>query len=116
MLDGTFSHVEIWQNPILALCFFAFAMSFISLWVRKTPWLWGSFLLIAYILAFNAKIVDAISLIPVLILFFCHYFLKGDISKSARFLIFGVTTLVSLALAFHFMPGFHNWELASNLN
>jgi uncharacterized protein len=115
MTDGSFSHVEIWQNPISALCFFAFAMSFISLWVRKTPWLWGSFLLIAYILAFNAKIADAISLIPVIILFLCHYLLKGDITKSARFLIFGVAIVVSLALAFHFMPGFHNWQLASNL-
>jgi uncharacterized protein len=115
MTEGSFSHLVIWQNPIAALCFFAFAMSFISFWVRKTPWLWGSFLLIAFILAFNAKIAHWISLIPILILFLCHYFLKGDLQKSARFLFFGVATLISFALAFHFMPGFNNWKLASNL-
>lgn len=115
MTESTFSHLIIWQHPIHTLCFFAFAMSIISLWVRKTSWLWGSFLLIAYILAFDAKIAHWISLIPVLILLFCHYFLKGDISKGARFLLFGVATLVSLALAFHFMPGFNNWKLASDL-
>lgn len=115
MTENAFSHSIIWQHPISALCFFAFAMSIISLWVRKTPWLWGSFLLIAYILAFDAQIAHWISLIPVFILFICHYFLKSDIQKSARFLFFGVATLVSLALAFHFMPGFNNWQLASNL-
>jgi uncharacterized protein len=116
MPESTFSHHQLLSSPISALCFFAFGMSFISLWVRKTPWLWGSFLLIAYALAFEAKIANWISLIPVLILFFCHYFLAKDISKSARFLLFGSAVLVSLALAFHFLPGFHNWHLATDLN
>jgi uncharacterized protein len=115
MLEGSFSHSLFWHNPISTMCFFAFAMTFISLWARKTAWLWGSFLLIAYILAFEAKIASWISLIPVLILFFCHYFLKNDLPKSARFLLFCIATSVSLALAFHFLPGFHNWNLASNL-
>ena len=115
MPEGSFSHALLWNNPISAMCFFAFAMSFISLWVRKTAWLFGSFLLIAYILAFNAKIATWISLIPVLILLFCHYFLKKDIQKGTRFLLFGTATLISLALAFHFLPGFKSWHIASNL-
>jgi membrane protease YdiL (CAAX protease family) len=115
MPEGSFSHLLIWKNPISALCFFAFAMSFISLWARKTAWLWGSFLLIAYILALNAKIATSISLIPVLILFFCHYFLTKEISKSTRFLLFCSAALISFALDFHFLPGFYNWELANHL-
>ncbi len=115
MHESSFSHLMIWKNPISAMCFFAFAMSFISLWVRKTAWLWGSFLLIAYILAFNAGIADWISLLPILILFFCHYYLTKEISKGARFLLFGSAILISLALAFHFLPGFHNWNIASKL-
>jgi len=115
MNEDIFSHSLFWHYPISTLCFFAFAMSFISLWIRKTAWMWGSFLLIAYILAFQAKIVTWISLIPVLILFFCHYFLKNDLSKSARFLLFCIATGVSFALSFHFLPGFCNWEIASHL-
>jgi len=115
MPESTFSYLQLWNNPISAMCFFAFGMSFISLWVRKTPWLWGSFLLIAYILAFEAKIANWISLIPVLILFFCHYFLSKDITRSARFLLFGSAVLVSLGLAFHFLPGFHNWKVIADL-
>lgn len=115
MTEGSFSHLLIWNHPISSICFFAFAMSFISLWMRKSAWLWGSFLLIAYILAFEAKIATWISLIPVLILFFCHYFLSKEISKSARFLLFGSAILISLALSFHFLPGFNNWKIAANL-
>jgi membrane protease YdiL (CAAX protease family) len=110
-----FSHLIFWQNPIQSICFFAFAMSFISLWIRKTPWLWGSFLTIAYILAFSCHIVTWLSLLPILILLFCHYNLKGDITQKARFLYFGTALLISSALCFHFLPGFHNWEIANNL-
>ncbi|MBS0604940.1 MAG: CPBP family intramembrane metalloprotease [Verrucomicrobia bacterium] len=115
MQEAAFSHLIIWKNPITSMCFFAFGMSFISLWVRKTPALWASFLLIAYILAFEANIATWISLIPVLILFFCHYYLNKEIQKSARFLLFGSAVVLSLALAFHFLPGFHNWKLAADL-
>jgi membrane protease YdiL (CAAX protease family) len=115
MVEGSFSHSLFWHNPISTLCFFAFAMSFISLWIRKNVWMWGSFLFIAYILAFKAKIATEISLIPVLILLFCHYFLKTDPSKSARFLLFCIAMGISLALSFHFLPGFHNWKIVSNL-
>ena len=115
MPEHSFSHALFWNNPALSLCFFALAMSFISFWVRKTAWLWGSFLLIAYLLALNAKIAHWISLIPILILLFCHYLLTKEIQKSARFLLFGTATLISFALLFHFMPGFNNWNVVSNL-
>ena len=115
MLEGSFSHSIFWGHPISTLTFFALAMSFLSLWVRKTTWIWGSFLLIAYVLAFEAGIVTWISLVPISILFFCHYFLKKDLSKSVRFLFICIATGTSLALAFHFLPGFHNWKIASNL-
>lgn len=116
MPQESFSHLLFWQNPTSSLCFFAFAMSFLSLWVRKTAWLWASFLLIAYFLAFQAKIATSLSLVPVLILLCCHYFLSKQINKGARYLLFGTALLISLGLAFHFFPGFHNWNIASNLH
>ncbi len=172
MTESPFSHSLFWHHSISALCFFAFAMSFISLWIRKTAWIWGSFLFIAYVFAFQAKIVTWMSLIPVLILFFCHFFLyrnnmknrnfgkagaqslnqrsgaeaaqleqvvrcrrvqnlgcpaqpkidssccfgiNKDLPKSARFLLICIAIGVSLALAFHFLPGFNHWKIASNL-
>jgi uncharacterized protein len=115
MTDNSFSYSLLWHHPIAMLCFFAFAMSFISLWIRKTAWMWGSFLLIAYILAFEAKIASGMSLIPVVILLFCHFFLNKELQKGIRFLLICVAIGVSLALAFHFLPGFNNWKVASNL-
>ena len=115
MPKEAFSHLLFWNNPIATLCFFSFAMSFIGLWMRKTPWLWGSFLFIAYILALNAGIATWISIIPILILLFCHYYLGKEITKGARFLFFSTALLISCALSFHFLPGFHNWKIAENL-
>lgn len=115
MIEGSFSHTLFWEHPTSTLCFFAVAMSILSLWVRKSAWIWGSFLLIAYILAFEAKIAGWISLIPVLVLLICQYLLKNGLSKSARFILFCIATGISLALSVHLLPGFHNWKLAEDL-
>lgn len=109
-----FSHLVFWKHPLPTLCFFALGLSFLSLWAHRAAWLWGSFLAIAFILALEAKIAAWFTLIPLSILLFCHYFLKQKIQRSTRFLLFGVATVISMALAFHFFPGFHNWKLASN--
>lgn len=111
----TFSHTIFWQHPLSTLCFFALAMSFVSLWIRKSVWIWGSFLVIAYGLAWQSNIVQWISLIPILTLLICHEILKKDVPRAARFLLFCVAIGVSLALAFHFLPGFNNWQIASQL-
>jgi len=89
------------------LCLFALAMSFASLWIRKTPWLWGSFLIIAIITAYQAHVISYLALFPIGTLFLCQYALTFNINKSVRFLLFCTATLLSLALAFHFLPGFH---------
>lgn len=111
-----FTHASLWQNPLNSLTFFALAMSFMSLWIRKTTWLWGSFLAIATILAFQAKIIMPIGLIPILLLLLCHFFLKNDIRRWGRLLLFVTVSIISLGLAFHLFPGFHNWEIATNLS
>ena len=109
-----FSHLLFWENPLSTLCFFALGMSFLSFWVKRTAWLWGTFLLIAIILAFQANIAGWISLIPIAILFFCHFLIKEETGMGARFILFGIATLTSSALYFHFLPGFNNWNVAHN--
>lgn len=116
MDETAFSHLIFWQNPISTLCFFCFGMCFISLWIRKSVLLWGSFLLLAFIFAFHAHIANWLSLIPVFILLVCHFFLNKEISKGARFLFFGIAILVSFALASKFLPGFKDWKVASSLH
>ena len=75
----------------------------------------GLFLIIAILLAFDTGIITAMALIPIGILFVCQEFLTRDIYKPLRFILFGIVVIVSLALAFHFLPGFNNWNLVSGL-
>lgn len=114
-MEPYFTHATLWANPLATLAFFAFAMSFISLWLRKTGWLWGSFLSIAIILAFQAKIVTPLALIPILLLLLCHFLMKSEIKRWGRLFVFALASVLSLGLAFHLFPGFHNWKIGSNL-
>ena len=92
---------------MLLICLFSIAMSFASLWIRKTAWLWGSFLIIAIITAFQVHVISYVALFPIVALFLCHYALTYNLNKSVRFLLFCTATLISLALLFHFLPGFY---------
>lgn len=115
MAEAPFSHLYFWQNPLSTLCFFSLAMSFLSLWVKKTAWLWGSFLAISYALALIANIATPITLIPIGLLLICHAAIKKDISYAANYLLFAVITAISIGLYFHFLPGFQNWQIVSNV-
>jgi len=92
---------------MMLICLFSIAMSFASLWIRKTAWLWGSFLIIAIITAFKAHVISYLALFPLAALFICQYALMYNVNKTVRFLLFCTATLISLALLFHFLPGFY---------
>jgi membrane protease YdiL (CAAX protease family) len=111
--SSQFTHLLFWNNKIAFLCFFSFAMSFISLWIKKTAWLWATFLGIAIILAWESHVISYMALIPISVLFFCQYCLTREIAKPIRLILFGIVVIVSLALGFHFLPGFNNWKLVS---
>ena len=110
-----FLHSVFWQNKTASLSYFSLVMSFVSLWIKKSPLLWVTFLFIAIILALDAHILSYIALLPIGILFCCHYCLTCQIQRPWRFLLFCITTITSLALCFHFLPGFHNWKLLSDM-
>lgn len=116
MLDSQFSYYLLFSSPIKFLCFFALAMSFISLWLKKTPWVFGSFLFISYVLALQTKIATPITLIPIGLLFLLQLSLKYTENQRIRFLLFCTATLISFALAFHLLPGFYNWHLIHNMH
>jgi len=102
------------DEPLRALTFFAFAMSFISLWLKKTSWLWGSFLLIATTLAIQSAIITPIALIPLGLLLLCHILINRPFQRWGRLGLFACISLLSIGLSFHQFPGFHNWHLISN--
>ncbi len=108
MLTDHFSYLTFWEHPLDTLCYFSFAMSFLSLWIKKNGWIFGSFAFISVGLALHTGILSWIGLIPLIVLAICHLSLKKN-----RFAPFCIATAISCALIFHFLPGFHNWELLS---
>lgn len=114
-MDQLFTHAILWDNPLKLLTFFAFAMSFISLWLNKTTWLWGSFLIISIILAFQTGILAPLGLIPICAVLLCHFLLKSGVKRWGRLFLFTLVSALSIGLTFHLFPGFNNWEVASGL-
>jgi membrane protease YdiL (CAAX protease family) len=91
------------------LAFFALLMTFISLWVHKSPWLWLSFLVIAYILALQSGVAKPFSLVPVGTLLLIHIMLRRNLPESSRWILLIGAALISVALLFHWIPGFSNY-------
>lgn len=115
MAISSFSHLVFFVDPIKTLAFFAIGMSLISLWIRKTAWLWASFAIISLILAYSKGVIHSLSLIPLLLVFFLSWALHLPIKGLLRLTVFGMLFLIGSALCFHFMPGFMNWKLTSKV-
>ncbi len=105
----------LWSRPLADLCFFALIMGTLSLWICRSPWIWGGFLLIALVLASLAALIQPIALLPIAALFLIHRILILHIQGWKRIGIFLIACAISLGLSSHLLPGFHNWQLASNL-
>jgi uncharacterized protein len=112
MLIASFSHLVFLKNPIQSLAFFSLMMSLASLWIRKTAWLWGTFLLISLLCALETNILSPIAFLPLSLLALLFWALTYDMTGLSRFLLAGMAILVSGGLFFHFLPGFQNWNLA----
>ncbi len=96
-----------------ALTYLAFGMAFISLWIHKSAWLWGSFLVIALSLALNTKTIEPFALVPILTLFLLQFWFKRGVAGLQRWVAFGIAVGVSTALIFHVVPGFCNWKVTN---
>lgn len=103
-----------WLLPHASLAYFALTMTIISLWVKRSTWIWGSFLVFAFVLGYFAKLIEPIALAPIGGLLILHGILKGNIRGLARFLLVLIAAAISLGLWFHLFPGFHNWRVLTN--
>lgn len=104
-----------WNLIHTTLAFFALAMTIVSLWVKRSPWIWGPFLVLAFALAYIEKIITPIALAPIGALLGLHTLLKGDIRGLARFVLVVITFVISLGLLIHYFPGFNNISILQNV-
>jgi len=96
------------------LAYFSLMMTFLSLWIHRTAWLWGAFLAISYILAFNTGIVQPFSLVPIGTLFILFWFLKKPVAGITRAGLVLLAIALAAGLNFHIMPGFCNFNVSGN--
>lgn len=94
------------------LAFFSLAMCFLSLWICRSPWLWGSFLAISLILAVQTEVAKPFSLIPIATLGVSHFLMSRSVKGAQRWLLFSIAIFISVSLIFHWAPGFCNWHVS----
>lgn len=97
------------------LAFSALMMTIISFWVKRTFWLWGAFLALALLLAYQAEMITSAAFLPIATLAFLYWLLHRKISGKTKAILILVAVAISVGLTFHFFPGFHNWKVASQL-
>jgi CAAX protease family protein len=98
------------------LAFYSLMMAFLSLWIHRSAWLWGGFLVISYILALNTAVAQPFSLIPIGLMFALFLVLrKEEMAPSTRFWLVLIAILIGTGLNFHWIPGFNNWHVSGNL-
>jgi len=95
------------------LPFFCLMMTFASLWIHRSTWLWGSFLSLTFILAITTGIAQLFSLVILALFFGIFWILKTPIEGPKRHFL----TLLAIGLAalvqFHLSPGFCNWNVSA---
>lgn len=94
------------------LAFFSLMMTFVSLWIHRSAWLWGGFLIISYILAINTSVAQPFSLVPVGTLFVIFWLIKHHVSGGAKFALAVIAIAIAACLNFHWIPYFCNWHVS----
>jgi len=97
------------------LAAFALSLTIISAWIKRSPWIWGGFLILAFSLGALAHIFTPIALIPIGALLILHAVLKSEFGGWTRFALVCATVLISLGLLLHKWPGFHNWLIIDKM-
>ena len=82
------------------------SISLLSLWVKKTPWVWGFLSVLSLIFAQKSGQLGTKAFIPLIILAILFYVLQWNIRGLARFVFFGTALFLSGALFSCLVPGF----------
>jgi len=94
------------------LPFFCLMMTFASLWIHRSAWLWGSFLALTFILAISTGVAQIFSLLIPALFFGIFWILKNPIEGARRHFLTVLAITIAALLQFHLVPGFHNWNVS----
>ncbi len=103
------------HHPLSSLAFGALILAFISLWIHKSPWLWGSFIAIASIFGIMGKLIDFKIFVALALLCTAHLSLTTKLKGTSRLITILIAFFISISLMGHFFPGFHNWLIADKV-
>ncbi len=87
-----------------ALIFLTIAL--LSLWVKKTPWIWGFLSALSLIFAQKSGQLTPKAFIPLAIVVILFYVLQWNVKGLTRFVFVGTALLLSGALFSCLVPGF----------
>lgn len=109
------SYLTFIHHPLSSLAFAALILAFISLWIHRSPWLWGSFIAISSIFGIMGKLIDFKIFVALGLLCAAHYVLTAKLRGIPRLITILIAFFISIALMGHFFPGFHNWLIANKV-
>jgi membrane protease YdiL (CAAX protease family) len=103
------------HHPLVTASFTFMILAILSMWILRHLYIWGPLLAISYVLASFAGMVSHVALIPITILFVCHYGISFNLSGWLRFSLVMVAAVVSFGLNWHLVVGFKNPLIINNL-
>lgn len=103
------------HHPLSSLAFIALILAFISLWIHKSPWLWGSFIAVSSVFGIMGKLIDFKIFVALALLCAAHLALTAQLKGIARLVTILIAFFISISLMGHFFPGFHNWLIANKI-
>lgn len=95
-----------YHYPLQVLSFFSLLMALISIWIKKSIWIWGSFGAISLFIAGSCQLMTPIAFLPLFFLILLVWGLQFDVQGFARFLLVSTAFLTGGALFFSLLPGF----------
>lgn len=105
----------LFEQPALLLVYLFLAASLISLWIKRKIWVWGGLLLLATFLALSIARIQWPGLLFIFFYGIFTYFTFHAKNRVINYLNGIVVFILSLLLCFHKIPGFLNWQIASNI-
>ena len=103
------------HHPLSSLAFLSLILAFISLWIHRSSWLWGSFIAISFIFGIMGKLIDFKVFAALALLCGAHYILTAKLHGIPRLIVILIAFFISIALMGHFFPGFQNWLIANKI-
>ncbi|MBI5274066.1 MAG: CPBP family intramembrane metalloprotease [Chlamydiales bacterium] len=105
----------LFQHPVALIAYGLVIISILSLWVKKSVWLWAPILGLSYLLTLLNGVTQWITIIPIVILLLAHVLLSFSIDGLPRIFIMVIAMMISIGLAWELIRGFSDLTIASNI-